>query len=301
MKIMTQTQARVVVVRDAASAPGEADERRIEALCAAGFRALADGSAPGDFVAALFHPGDRVGIKINTIGGRALSTRPATSLGLAAALEAGGVPARNILVWDRTGRELEAAGYRLSDAARALKIFGTDAAGAGYESELRPHRETGSRFSVLQSRWATASVSLALLKDHGLAGITGGLKNYFGAVHNPNKYHDTGCNPYVADLCDAPPIKSRHRLTILDALTVQYHRGPSYHAAWAARERTLVFGLDPVACDRVGWAIVERLRAKKGLPSLAEEGRAPAWLAAAARLGLGTDDLARIEVLDVEI
>jgi hypothetical protein len=81
-------------------------------------------------------------------------------------------------------------------------------------------------------------------------------------------------------------------------MTVQFHRGPSFHARWAARFGGLVFGLDPVAVDSVGWTIIERLRAGAGLPTLEAEGRAPKYLATAERMGLGRSDPAAIELVE---
>ncbi|MCK7482371.1 MAG: DUF362 domain-containing protein [Candidatus Moduliflexus flocculans] len=253
---------------------------------------------PGRRGRLLFRPEDRVGIKVNTIGGRALSTRPEVALSLAGWVAGGGLPEKNIVVWDRTTRELRDAGYVPGAGRAGVGILGTDADGVGYGPDLVSHLGVGSLFSRIQAGYVTASISLAVLKDHGLAGVTAGMKNYFGAIHNPNKYHDSGCDPYVAEVFDAPPVKSRHRLTVLDAMTVQFHRGPSYHAHWAAKFGSFVFGLDPVAVDSVGWTIVERLRAGAGLPTLEAEGRAPKYLATAVTMGLGRSDPAGIELVE---
>ncbi|HSA96255.1 MAG TPA: DUF362 domain-containing protein, partial [Acidobacteriota bacterium] len=168
-----------------------------------------------------------------------------------------------------------------------IQVYGTDADGAGYESDLFSHLDVGSLFSRVLTGFVTASISLAILKDHGLAGVTAGMKNYFGAIHNPNKYHDDRCDPFVAQVFDAPPVKTRHRLTVIDALAVQFHRGPSYHARWAAKFGGLVFSFDPVAADVAGWKIVDRLRGEAGLPTLEAEGRPPGYLATAEKMGLG--------------
>jgi len=133
----------------------------------------------------------------------------------------------------------------------------------------------------------TASVSLAILKDHGLAGVTAGMKNYFGAIHNPNKYHDDHCDPYVAEVFESGPVKSKHRLAVVDALLVQFHRGPAYHAAWAEPMGALIFSTDPVAADFTGWQLIERLRKRSGLPSLMEEEREPSYIRTASRMKLG--------------
>jgi len=293
-------RSRVVIIR--ASGPidpgSPADRARWTRLFERGFSLLADGGDGKALAGSLFRPADRVGIKVNTIGGRAISTRPEVASALAGWLAGNGLPGKNIIIWDRTNRELRDAGYRLSESADGPRVFGTDTEGAGYGDELVSHLNVGSLFSRIQSDLVTASISLAILKDHGLAGVTAGMKNYFGAIHNPNKYHDSHCDPFVAEVFDTPQVKGKHRLTVLDALVVQYHRGPSYHPQWAEKFGGLVFSLDPVAADRVGWALIERFRAAKGLPPLAGEGREPRYLATAERMGLGRADLGAIEVVE---
>ena len=127
------------------------------------------------------------------------------------------------------------------------------------------------------------------------------MKNYFGAIHNPNKYHDSHCDPFIAELFETKYIRKKHRLSILDALLVQYHRGPAYHARWAEKYEALIFSCDPVAADSVGWQIIENLRTKKGLSPLREEGREPVYIRSAEKLGLGTADWKRIQITIEEV
>ncbi len=292
--------ARVVIVKagNVWTSTGAADPGVVTRMFSRGF-ALLSGEKDGPrAVSSLFRPDDRVGIKVNTIGGRALSTRPDVALPLASWLSRNGLQGKNLFIWDRTTRELRDAGYATSAGRSGIKVFGTDTDGVGYETGLVSHLSVGSLFSKIQTEFVTASVSLAILKDHGLAGVTAGLKNYFGAIHNPNKYHDFHCNPFVAEVFDAPPVKGKHKVSIIDALVVQYHKGPSYHARWAAQYGGLIFSLDPVAADSVGWSIIERLRADAGLPTLKEEGREPSYLATAEKMGLGRAGLGSIETVE---
>jgi uncharacterized protein (DUF362 family) len=293
-------KSRVVIVRSGAiTDPGSpADQARILKVFSRGFGLLTGEREERSAVLSVFRPEDRVGIKVNTIGGRAISTRPEISLALAGWISRNGLAEKNIIIWDRTNRELRDAGYRLAAGGGGFQVFGTDTDGAGYGSELVSHLNIGSLFSKIQADLVTASVSLAILKDHGLAGVTAGMKNYFGAIHNPNKYHDFHCNPFVPEVFDSPPVKGKHRISVLDCLVVQYHRGPSFHPQWAERYGGFIFSLDPVAADRVGWALIERFRAAKGLPSLAEEGREPAYLLTAEKMGLGRADLGVIETIE---
>jgi len=296
-------ESRVVVVGRAGllSRSGDLDAGLVRRAIERGFCLLTGETKAPAAVARLFRPSDRVGVKVNTIGGPLISTRPETALALAQALVAGGIPAGQIAVWDRTNHELRAAGYRLSDGSRDIKVLGTDTSGFGYGRDLVSHRGVGSLFSTLQADFATASISLAILKDHGMAGVTAGLKNYFGAVHNPNKYHDNHCDPFVAEVFDVPFVRAKHRLTIVDALRVQVHRGPSFHPQWTEASGRLIFSLDPVAADCVGRDLVERLRRAKGLPSLREEGREPVYLATAERMGLGRARPEEITLVEEEV
>ena len=242
-----------------------------------------------------------VGIKINTIGGKRISTRPCTSMGLARILSENLDNNGDVIVWDRTNRELQDAGYTLNWNRRGIKVFGTDTQGLGYARNLVSHLNVGSLFSAIQSDLISSSISLAVLKDHGLAGVTAGMKNYFGAIHNPNKYHDTNCDPYVAEVFDTSLIKKKHKLTVLDGLIVQYHRGPSYHSRWADKQGLLIFSFDPVAADAVGRQIIENLRAQKGLPTLSEEDREPKYMRTAEKMGLGLADLKKITIKELEV
>ena len=296
-------KARVVIVRLRAvpASSGDIDAAGIRRMFERGIRLLTGENDPYESLRRFFRTEDRVGIKVNTIGGKNISTRPDVSLQLALWLGEKNVRPGNIVIWDRTNRELRDAGYRLSEDKSGPRIFGTDTDGAGYGGDLVVRGNVGSLFSTIQEDFVTASVSLAILKDHGLAGVTAGMKNYFGAVHNPNKYHDGRCDPYVAEVFDTPSVKSKHRLSILDCLTVQCHKGPSFHPQWAEKYGALVFGADPVATDTVGWRIIEEIRAKKGLPSLTEEQREPLYLATAERMGLGTADPGRIEVIEENV
>lgn len=293
--------SRVVVIRSprVLSSKGDIDISLARRMFRRGLTLLSGQKDPTEFVKALFR-GKAIGIKVNTIGGRKISTRPEIAAALADALSASHIPRKNIVIWDRTNRELKEAGYRLRISSGDVRVYGTDSQGVGYGRDLIAHRNVGSLFSRIQES-VEASISLAILKDHGLAGITAGMKNYFGAIHNPNKYHDFHCNPSVAEVFDSPPIKSKHKISVLDALVVQCHRGPSFHPRWAEPCRSLIFSLDPVAADRVGWMVIETLRSAKGLPSLKEEDREPLYLTAAQEMGLGKAGLKDIAILEEEI
>jgi len=295
--------SKVIIIRtkNISNSNKEINSEKLNNLYKRGFHLLTGFKDSKNSIKRLLSTDKKTGIKINTIGGRSLSTRPKVSLFLADYLIKGGFQEKDILIWDRTNRELRSADYRLNMNQGGIKIFGTDSNPIGYDKDLTVHRSIGSRFSSIQSDIISQSISLAILKDHGLAGITAGMKNYFGSIHNPNKYHDYNCNPFVADLFDTAAIREKHKLTVIDALTVQFHKGPAYHSLWAENYGGFIMSTDPVAADYIGWQVIEELRKKHGLPSLKEENREPLYIKTAEELGLGSADPANISIIKEEI
>jgi uncharacterized protein (DUF362 family) len=244
----------------------------------------------------LFKTGDVVGIKVNAMGGTLSATRPGVIDAIVSGLKKAGLREENIIVWDRLTDELEKAGFVINQSGPGVRCFGTD---REYDSYPETAGSIGSCFSTLVSSRCTALINVPVLKDHDLSGVSLGLKNFYGAIHNPNKYHDHYCDPYIADLNTHPYVKDKLRLTICDGLTMQYNGGPAFKPQWNEPFSTLVFGTDPVAVDRIGCRLIEEKRREKGLPPLKEAGRDPAHIATAAQRGLGIDDPARIEVVSL--
>jgi uncharacterized protein (DUF362 family) len=252
-----------------------------------------------DAWSSLFTPKDVVGLKVNCLAGRRLSTSPEVVQAVIHGLMLAGVPEDQVVIWDRTNKDLKKGGYRIRTQKGGVMCFGTDALYRGYEQEPRIFGSVGSCFSRILTEHCTAIVNLPVLKDHDLAGVTLGMKNFYGVIHNPNKYHDNNCNPYVADLFSSPLIQSKLRLTLLDAATGLYEGGPSFKPQWVWNYNGILGALDTVALDRVGAGIIEKKRAEKGLPSLEEAKRVPAYIRTASGLGLGQEDLEKIELVRI--
>jgi hypothetical protein len=252
----------------------------------------------------LFKPEDIVALKLNCIS-RGISSRPEVVAAIIAGLASAGIPPRNVLIWERTSAELERAGYRIATSRDGGSIggarcFGTDAlSGGGYEGEPEIIGEVGSCFSTVLTRYTTAVINVPVFKDHDLAGVSIALKNNFGVIHNPNRYHSNNCDPFVAHLNSVGHLLKKQRLVVCDALTAQCHAGPSYKAAYAWPFGGLLVAADPVALDAVGADIIEKRRRETGLPSLAEAGRPPRWLDTAHGLGLGVGRLDKITVKEI--
>jgi uncharacterized protein (DUF362 family) len=116
------------------------------------------------------------------------------------------------------------------------------------------------------------------------------MKNWYGVIHNPNKYHTNGCDPFITDVARHPFIRNKLRLTVLDGVIAQYHGGPAYRPGSTFELGTVAASTDPVAADLWAWREIEAERAKRGLPTLEAAGRPARFLISAAKAGLGVDD-----------
>jgi uncharacterized protein (DUF362 family) len=281
--------SKVVVARGAGGAPQLLDKA---------MQAWFDRDSPVEAWKQVVRPGEVVGLKVNCLSGRGNSTSVALVDAIIERLQQAGVARKNIVVWDRLNADLEHAGFRPGVRA-GIRYVGNDE--AGYEEELATFGSAGSLLARTLTRTADAVINLPVLKDHGIVGVTMALKNMFGAIHNPNKYHLNAGDPYVADVYALPEIRRKVRLTICDGITAQYEGGPSYMPQWTWPFNGLLVARDPVALDTVGWRIIEEKRAEKGMKSLKAAGREPRYIATAAGAPhrLGTNDPNRIRRVDV--
>jgi uncharacterized protein (DUF362 family) len=275
------------------------DSKLVHKMVNESVTALVGTKASGDAWKKLFGPRDVVGIKVNCLGGRMISSHPAVVEGIIQGLRKAGVSDNNIIVWDRFSSELKTAGFTVNVSGKGVRYLGTNARGYGYYLEPIQYRSIGSLFSRILTSGCNAIISVPVVKDHDLAGITLNLKNFFGAIQKPSLYHDNGCDPYIADLNAHPLIKDKMRLVVADALLGVYDGGPSYRPDGAWRHAGVLAGTDPVAIDRVAANTIETKRAKEGKKPLKGVGREPTHIHTAAKLGLGQDDPDKIDLIEV--
>jgi uncharacterized protein (DUF362 family) len=237
----------------------------------------------------LFSGNETVGIKLSCLPGMPLSSGKGLVMAIVDGLLAAGVKEENIYIWERTSRELKNAGFKISHIG--VNIVGTDYySNAGYSENIEFSGSVGTCFSKIMDR-VDALISVPVLKDHDIAGVSIGMKNFYGAIYNPNKFHGNRCDPYVADLCNHPMIKNKLRLIVCDASRVQVHNGPAFYPKYAWEYGGLLVSRDPVALDYIGWQIIEKRRKEIGLKSLEMEKREPTYIMSAAKLKLGHADM----------
>lgn len=287
----------VVICKDKRLEAGKVSEAIIQGMIDKAVMHITGKDKKTDAWKSLFSADDVVGIKVNCLAGRGLSSHLQIVHALIESLAAVGVKPNNVIVWDRLTSDLERAGYPIVTSGRKVQYYGNDH--LGYAREIEMMGSVGSLFCKIIYNKCSAIINVPVLKDHDLAGVTISLKNFYGAIHNPNKYHDNNCNPYIAELNTSPVIRKKTRLIVCDALVAQYNGGPAFKPQYAWKYGGILVGRDPVALDRIGWDIIEKKRLEKKLPTLKAAKREPIYIQTAARLGLGEGDISKIKTVSL--
>jgi len=305
-------ESRVVIARDRDVIDGDfvVDQNIVRKMLDDAVAKLADTGSASAAWKKYFRSDDIVGIKVNTLSGRWMSSHPELVFAIVEGLKSAEVKQKNILIWDKSDGELAKAGFSINrKSSNDPKCYGTYP-NVGYQDDLTMYGSIGSRLTRIMSR-CTAFVNVPVLKHHTMAGVTLSLKNWFGAIHNPHKYHfDINNKSRMVAVCDYVPdlnfmlfspstLGKRQPLIICDGIMSQYDMGPGYrpHLAW--NYGGLIVATDPVALDRMGLQIIEEKRAEMGLKSLPEVGRSPEYISIAADKShnLGTDDPSEIQLV----
>jgi len=263
---------------------------------------ITDHLSPPKAWRALFSPGERVGIKLSCLPGKPLSSGYGVVMAIVDGLRSCGVRDTDIFIWERSNRELERAGFDTGDSRSGIKIIGTDAfagSGDGYSGNIEFAGSMGTRFSKIMET-VDAVINVPVLKDHDLSGVSISLKNHYGSIYNPNKFHRDNCNPYIARLNTYPIIRRKQRLIVCDASRVQVNNGPAFFPSYAWEFGGLLVSRDPVALDYVGWQLIEARRKELNLPPLKTVKREPLYIHTASQLKLGNLDERYIEKIVIQ-
>lgn len=236
--------------------------------------------------ACFVHASDVVGLKPNCLGGRKLSTSPHVVDAVIDGLESAGVKRTNIIVWEQNDRNLGSAGFK--KGTRDDGVLFTTFMKSYPDGDFGPEQEHGagtSRYCEVVHR-CSAIINLPVFKDHGIAGITVSMKNLtHGTVNNPRDYHHKNSGE-IAHLYAHPILRDKVRLTLADALRLEYDGGPR-DSPRKVLHHSLYASTDPVAVDATALRLIEGHRKEKGLRSLKKAGRAATHVGKAQDLGLG--------------
>ncbi len=300
-ELLDQHKSKVVVARDAAlhGPSGQLDEKRVLALLDRAIAAYTGRDKPVEAWKRIVPVGKVIGLKVNGLGGRGISTHKALVLAVCERLQQAGVKPGEIVVWERDARSLQACSLTVNTDPSRVRCYGNDV--GGYEDQQVTFGSAKVNLAKILTRECAMVINMPILKDHEMAGVTFSMKNMYGVIARPDQLHAGGCNPAVADLNCIPAIRDKVRFTIGDAITSVYDGGPGFHPERLWQPNALIVGEDRVAIDQIAWHMIARKRAEAGMPTLEAAGRPPHYIATAADAThkLGTNDPRRIHLMEV--
>ncbi|PYT13476.1 MAG: hypothetical protein DMG59_20305 [Acidobacteria bacterium] len=294
-----------------------------------GMAALTGAPSWTDAWRSFFEKGDVVGIKVSPVGGANLCSDASVLHGIMDGLGEAGVPASDIIVFNRYRQETYAAGIdkwippgvHFEFASEAYNEIQLDM--DGYDPDhfmemalIKPGENLAdphyrrSYVCKIVTRRINKFINLPVLKHHQSAGVTIALKNMsHGMVNNVNRSHLTptlnACGVFIPSVVSLPAIREKAVLHICDAVKASYHGGPSGRPKYMWEHKTIYFSTDPVALDKTGLKAIDEKRAAVGMASIATSKPDDAshflncqveHIEIAGQLGLGVFDDKKIDV-----
>jgi hypothetical protein len=263
-----------------------ADNARVEATFNRGLLAL---TGKADVAAAwlsLVKTNDTVGIKVFSQPGPLSGTRPAVVEAIVRGLLAAGVPAGQIVIWDKHAAQLRDAGFY--DLAQQLGVRAAGAAETGYDEktfylpdspivgtlvwgDLEFGKKTDglgkkSFVSKLVSQQLTKIISVAPMLSENAAGLCGHFFSLsLGSVDNTRRFESDPDRLAIAlpEIYALRSVGDKVTLLVTDALLGQYQGGPASFVQYSTQLDQLWLGHDPVALDML--ALKELVRQRRVL------------------------------------
>jgi uncharacterized protein (DUF362 family) len=271
-------------------------------------------------------PGEKIGLKVNPVAGKELTTSHAVVKSVVKQLTECGINKEDIIIWDRRLQDLKDTGFN-SENYPGIKILGTevqdekgsfvDSSGkfyseenidkdwfywadeeGQYDAETMPYMINGGKYSYftrIVTREVDKIINIPILKNAG-GSITNAMKNLaFGAVSNTGRLHTRLWNETCAEVCAFSPIRDKVVLNICDALRGCFNGGPAANPQFICNYNTLLLSTDPVAIDRIGYDLIAARRVKEGIQK-APTPESLTFLTRATSLGLGVSDKSKISL-----
>ena len=259
---------------------------------------------------------DIVGLKVFAAPGPTAGTRPAVVEAVVRSLIDAGLPAGQIVVWDKHEFDLRLAGYFHLANRYGIRVEGS--ADAGYDAQVAYEKpllgrliwgdlEFGqqlegigrrSHLSRLITQEMTKIICITPLLNHNLVGVSGQLFGLaLGSVDNTLRFEN---NPdLLAEVVPeilAEHFYDRYVLGIVDGLIAQYQGEARQFLHYSAVLNELWFSRDPVALDLLAIEELEHRRQEAKLP-----GSKPSLelYQNASLLELGTSDRKQIDLTRV--
>lgn len=310
---------------------GKIDGGRIKKAVELGMAELTGESDTAKAWSLFVSPKDVVGIKINPIGGKTISTKPEVVDAVIAGLRAAGVPLSNIVIWDRRLHQMPAAGFT-AERFPGIALTGTEMKGpnddfyddkgelwakdnidreakhyfADLEMEYNKNllaaminQGKESYFAKVVTQKVTKIINVPVLKNSG-GTVTLCLKNLsYGSISNTSRLHKIWAKS-VAEPNGFPYLRDKVVLNIADGLQAQYDKGPGANPQFVYDAGLMMFGTDPVAVDAVAHDYLVKVRIERGVQQF-DNSRNREYLDIAAGLGLGVPLAEKIALKEISL
>jgi len=257
----------------------------------------------------LFSPDEHIAIKVNSY-----TTHALLAMSVCDCLQAAGIPPEQIFIYDRYSNSLLydflifAGIPKLNRDGSGVRCYGTNEQGPNVRSSSDPtdHYVMGWRImdtdiglsEILLNNHALINISALSTVTFAGMGISCALKNHFGTLNCPSEFHKDRFARGVTELNALPPIQKRSRLVIGDILPAQT---TNYSGRYIIGDHTLLMSFDPVAHDAVALQLATEAYTSLQLDTQTLAAQAIPWLEEASSAGLGTNEPANMEVLDVNL
>jgi len=276
-------------------------------------------------------PGERIGLKVNPVAGKTLSTSHAVVKSVIKQLTESGIDKKYITIWDRREMELTETGFTAENYP-GIRIMGTeqkDAAGSfvdkdgklygeknidkewfyfadvegTYDAETMPYMVNGGKnsyFTKIVTQELDKIINIPILKNAG-GSITNAMKNLaFGAVSNTGRLHAKLWNDTCAEVCAFSPLRDKVVLNICDGLKGCFNGGPGANPQFFCNYNSILVASDAVALDRIAYDIVAEKRIAEGLQKVSAP-QVLTFLTMSTALGLGVSDKEKIDLNVIEL
>lgn len=260
--------------------------------------ALSGASSPKDAWHHFISPTEKIGIKINCLGTRWVSSMKEVVFAIVDSLRDAGVPNENMIVFDMFASNMMGGRYDQQPNPRKVRVIA--------HKEFNQYTDwyhagpAKARFTKLFMD-CDSIINVPPIKDHDLAGVTCCMKNVtFGCVEKPHVNHDV-VNEALAHLWALEDVRSRIKLNIIDGSTILYDGGPKANRKALVPHECIYATTDPVAMDTIAYELIEALRKENGLRTLNEVKRGPHFLKMAVDLGLGIGERKHIRLQTVDL
>jgi hypothetical protein len=316
---------KVVEVNHPASvAERKIDITAVEKMVTEGMLTLTGAASIHDAWRQFVSPKDRIGLKVNPVAGKELSTSIEVTKVIIGQLVKAGIPEKNILIWDRREMELEETGFTAENFP-GIRVKGTECKIDGsftdkdgkfhsearidkdwyyyadvegkYDAETLPYMINEGKysyFSKICTQEVDKIINIPILKNAG-ASVTLCMKNLaYGAISNTGRLHKDLWAETCAEVCAFPPLRDKVVLNIVDGLIGCYQGGPGANPQYITEFKCMLFGSDPVAVDRIGYDIILQKRIAEGIQK-EESPKGMRFMTLSSDLGLGVSDKGKIE------